>query len=265
MPSHLRRFACELVGALVRLAAYLAALAALAAGVLYFLPQFIPVSTGVAAVPTDPQADWLDVARPYPAFALVMSEFEGSETHYLIRRHLLGGRKDVIGFGSAGGQGAHLRIEIYRAGGEQERFADAKTEIAARVADLDPAGMKGAGTLDTKLGRFSLVEFAAHPAGGPRQCLGFARVFPEPPVQIAGTYCRAGPAMIERGVLTCALDRLTLTAGGTEPKLAELFAEAEVKRNFCGHNGPILAATPKRATWIESAREPKLRGRLAAQ
>jgi len=262
--SHLRRFACELAGALVRLATYLGMLAALAAGAVYALPQIIPVSPGAAAVASDPQADWIDAGRPYPVFALVMSEFDGSETHYLIRRHPLGGRKDVIGFGNAGGQGPHLLIEIYRPGGEQERFADAKTEIAARVTDFDPAGMKGAGSLDTKFGRFSLVEFAANAAGGARQCLGFVRVFPEPPVQIAGTYCRAGPAMIERGVLACALDGLTLTAGGAEPKLAELFADAEVKRNFCGHHGPILAATPKRATWIESAREPKLRGRLAA-
>jgi hypothetical protein len=32
------------------------------------------------------------VARPSPAFAVTSSEFDGSETHYVIRRHPLGGR-----------------------------------------------------------------------------------------------------------------------------------------------------------------------------
>jgi len=84
-------------------------------------------------------------------------------------------------------------------------------------------------------------------------------------VQIAGTYCRAGPEIVERRVLACALDRLTLVGGAAEPKLSELFARAELGRNFCGHGEAILAATPKHATWIEAMRDPKLRGRLPAR
>ena len=62
-------------------------------------------------------------------------------------------------------------------------------------------------------------------------------------------------------MIACALDRLTLAAGGGDPKLAALFARAELKRSFCGQQSVFLAATPKRTDWIEAARDPKLRGR----
>ena len=62
-------------------------------------------------------------------------------------------------------------------------------------------------------------------------------------------------------MIACSLDRLTLVAAGSEPKIGALFAQAELKRNFCGANNVFLAATRKRNDWIEAARDPKLRGR----
>ena len=50
-----------------------------------------------------------------------------------------------------------------------------------------------------------------------------------------------------------------LLAAGGDPKLAALFARAELKRSFCGQNSVFLAATPKRNDWIEAAHDPKLR------
>ena len=46
-------------------------------------------------------------------------------------------------------------------------------------------------------------------------------------------------------MIACALDRLTLIAAGSEPKLGALFARAELKRTFCGQNSVFLAATPE--------------------
>ena len=245
---------------MLRLAAYLGTLAGLAALTMYALPLLIRATDAATA---EARSDWTDVARPYPAFALVMSEFDGSETHYIIRKHPLGGRKDIISFGDPGGLAAHLRIEIYRPGGELERFGRTAVEVAARIAAWSPeSGMKPAGALETKFGFLPLVDFTIRPVSGERRCLGFARAFAEPPVQIAGTYCRAGPELVERGTLACALDRLTFTAGSAEPRLAEMFAQAEVRRSFCGHKGQILAATARRSSWLDSVGEPKLRGRL---
>jgi hypothetical protein len=68
--------------------------------------------------------------------------------------------------------------------------------------------------------------------------------------------------LVERRALACALDRLTFMAGHAEPKLAEIFARAEINRNFCGRTGLIFAATPRPGGWLDRMRDPKLRGRL---
>ena len=49
------------------------------------------------------------------------------------------------------------------------------------------------------------------------------------------------------------LDRLTLLTSGNEPKLAELFAHAELKRGGC-------AAASLTADWLTAAENPQLRG-----
>jgi hypothetical protein len=258
-------FAHALHRALARHVGYVGVLAAIAIGAWQLVPRDGAPLAGAAADPADePPSDWVDVARPSPAFALLMQEFEGAESHYLIRQHPLGGRKDVISFGDPGGPGADLKIEIYRAGAETIAFADTASEIAARVADLDPAGpLMAAGAINTKFGHLPLVAFAIRPVGGERRCVGFAHVFPEPLTQIAGTFCRSGPELVDRRVLACALDRLTFTGSSDEPKLAELFGEAEAKRNFCGHNGPAVAATPIPPGWLDSPRLPALRRQLS--
>jgi hypothetical protein len=77
-------------------------------------------------------------------------------------------------------------------------------------------------------------------------------------MQIAGWYCSAGSEVVDRAVLTCALDRLTIAAG--DSKVADLFARAELKRSFCGRRNPILAATPEGRTRSAEPRSVKLRG-----
>jgi hypothetical protein len=78
-------------------------------------------------------------------------------------------------------------------------------------------------------------------------------------MQISGWFCQVGPAQIARSLVVCALDRLTLLTSGNDPKVAELFARAELKRGFCGNNGPATAAN---ADWVAGQGEPALRGRL---
>jgi len=221
----------------------------------------------VAASEPAPQADWANVERPHQAFAVAVAEPGDAAPRYLIRRHVLGGgRKDIIGWGDVASLTPAGMVEIYRPGSELESFADAPTEIATRTADLGTIGpVTQLGTMDSKFGPLSLVEFAAQTAGMPRNCLGFVRIFDEPRLQIAGWYCNGGPEIVERGLLACALDRLTLVSAGSDPKVAELFARAEVKRTFCGKKSPILAATPRRPDWIDAPADPKLRGRFAGR
>ena len=88
-------------------------------------------------------------------------------------------------------------------------------------------------------------------------------------MQFSGWYCSPGDEVIDRAMLACALDRLTMLSAGGDPDLAALFARAEVKRTFCGQRSPILAATPEHVTPVpqphdmRSMRSLKLRGHIS--
>ena len=108
--------------------------------------------------------------------------------------------------------------------------------------------------LASKVGPLSIVAFETS-KGIARNCLGFVRAYDDPRMQLSGWFCHGGAEFIERGTLACALDRLSLLAAGSEPKIGALFAQAELNRSFCGQRNPLLAPTPKhRALWKAAAR-----------
>jgi hypothetical protein len=152
-------------------------------------------------------------------------------------------------------------VEIYRPAVASDRFLDASSEIATRIVDYAVTDdVKPVGQIDSKFGPVPLVDFAVAPQNHERRCLGFARPFNQPAMQIAGWYCSAGREVVDRATVTCLLDRLTLVNG--DAQLHEMFARAEVKRTFCGQRNPILAATPEREE--QSAKlKSALRGRLS--
>jgi hypothetical protein len=73
----------------------------------------------------------------------------------------------------------------------------------------------------------------------------FRPSFCRSPKRPTGWFCQGGGEFIQQSTLACALDRLTLLAAGSKPKVGALFAQAERNRSFCGQRDPILAATPK--------------------
>jgi hypothetical protein len=254
----------DISATVVRLFAYMGGLAILAilAASLFRAPE------GVTAVQAAPQPEWINVERPHPAFELIMPELAAQSPGYaILRRTADGARKDVLSWGDAAGSGPYVIVEIYRPGPTGERFIDAPSEIAARILPYNVTDdVKAAGTIDSKFGTVRLVDFAiaaqrTQPAK-PRRCLGFARPFDQPPMQIAGWYCSAGDEVVDRAMLACLLDRLTVLSAGGDGDLAGLFARAELKRTFCGHRNPILAATPERDVAVAIPRSVKLRGKL---
>jgi hypothetical protein len=54
------------------------------------------------------------------------------------------------------------------------------------------------------------------------------------------------------------LNRLTLLTAGNEPKLAELFARAELKRGSCA----AAATSATSVDWVMGTENPRLRGLL---
>jgi hypothetical protein len=254
----------EVHGAIVRIIAYMGGLALLAT----VAASLFQTHAVIAAIdPSPPLPKWIEAERPRPAFEGSLPELGGGATHYaILHRDIDGARKDVLTWGGAAGSGPYAVIEIYRPGNAPEPFIDAASEVAARLVDLNVTDdVKAAGSIEGKFGTVPLVDFAIAPAGRERRCLGFARPFVEPAMQIAGWYCSAGEEVVNRATLACALDRLAIMSAGGDAKLAELFAGAELKRTFCGRRSPILAATPERRERLTASQPAKLRGRIRLQ
>jgi len=234
---------------IVRILAYMGALATLAIATASFFGA--PTMPAPAAEPAA-ASGWVNVERPHPAFELQMPELAAGPAGYaILRRPADGARKDQLSFGEPTAGGPYVLVEIYRPGARSERFIDAPSEIAARIIAFTVTDdVKPAGQIDSKFSAVPLVDFAiaAHQTVNDRQrrCFGFAKTFDDPVMQIAGWYCNRGEEAVDRATLNCALDGLTMLSAGSDDKLAGLFANAELKRRFCGARNPILAATPER-------------------
>jgi hypothetical protein len=230
----------EASATLVRLLAYLSGLGILGCIAAYFVQP----AANLLQSESLPVMEWRQVAKPFAAFSLRMPDLAESGYDYAMRRHVSGGgRQDILTWGSLEGATPHLMVEIYRPQAERSGFGSAEAEIAARLQGRDHSPVKFAGAMDTKFGTMSLVQFSL--SAPLRQCLGFVHAYEDPKLQILGWHCSSGAMAVEREMAACALDRLTLVAAGSEPKVRELFARAELRRNFCGQRSHLLTPTPK--------------------
>lgn len=202
---------------------------------------------------------WIEIERPFPAFALSIPEAAGQPSRYAIRRHAEGnGRKDILSLGDPDAPTPYLQVEIYRPGSEPVGAAEAAAVIADGAAALGPVLRSIDELLVSKFGPLNIVSFHTS-IGVPRHCLGFVRAYDDPNLRISGWFCQDGD-FVPRSTLACALDRLTLLAAGSEPKVSALFAQAELNRSFCGQREPLLAATPKyKVLWEALATRPEPR------
>lgn len=195
-----------------------------------------------------PRAEWIEVERPFPAFSLSIPEAADVPASYAIRRHASnGGRIDILNLGAVDGVAPALHVEVYRPGTEIFQVRDIKSEIGVRASELHPVEVTvGADPVETKFGPMTVATFLTS-KDTPRRCLGFLKMFDDPRLQIFGWFCQAGDEFIGRSTLACALDRFSLLAAGSEPKVGALFAQAELHRSFCGQRSSLLTPTPKHA------------------
>jgi hypothetical protein len=249
----LRSFADECSGVLARLIAYVGALALIAIiGVALW--DELPFK-GVR----DPAARsaWAAAARSYPAFAVSQFDLPDKTETYEILRHPDGGRKDVIRW-AAPGEWPVAELEIYRPGGELSQSGPPIAEIAAR---MDPSGVRelqAAGVIDSKFGAVTLLGLTDR-GGAARPCLGFMKHIDQPNLRISGWSCQGDTLPARRAAIGCILSRLILLTAGNDPKLAQLFAHAELKRGNCA---PASAPPVTSADWVTGAQNPRLRGSL---
>src|SRR5438876_203508 len=197
-------FALELQATLTRVFVYCAALGAFGLGIAEFAARG-PIVTQAAA------PEWVEVNKPFPAFAMAIPEFEAPR--YTIWRHASGGaRKDILTFGEPGG--ATAVVEIHRSGADAD--PGEPEDITASISELRLSRPVSPRTIDTKFGAVLVEAFTDQAPRGARSCLRFARGFEEPRLEIGGWFCNGGPELVDRGMLACALDHLSLLAAGSE-------------------------------------------------
>jgi hypothetical protein len=250
----LTSFADECCGTLARLLVYVGTLALLAIVGLHLWDQFqLPIEEASELVT---QPGWATASRAHPAFAVSQFDLPGKTDSYEILRHPQGGRKDVLRW-AAQGEKPVAELEIYRPGGEFRGSEPATAEMADRMNPNGRRELESAGVIDSKFGTVTLLR----PAGGTdgaRSCLGFVKLLNEPNLRLSGWSCQGDSLPARRAAIGCILSRLMLLAAGNDPKLAELFARAELKRGSCA---PAVAAGTS-ADWVTGSENPLLRGTL---
>ncbi|UQD99744.1 hypothetical protein [Bradyrhizobium japonicum] len=244
----LAALADEVVGTLARLFAYVGALVLFAILALAALDQLPSLRDDE---PVE-KPGWSVADRSQPAFALSRLDSSEKTASYVILRHPEGGRRDVMRWtGEADKPVAEL--EICREGGEFDVALPATADLAVHMGLGDATLLELAGLIDTKFGPVALFR-PTGTAEAARACLGYLKRSEEPALQISGFSCQGDTLPARRAAIACTLNRLTLLTSGNEPKLAELFAYAELKRRSCAPQGS--------SDWLLGAANAQLRGSL---
>ncbi|WP_027555383.1 hypothetical protein [Bradyrhizobium sp. Cp5.3] len=239
-------FADEVVGTLARLFAYVGTLALLAILGLAALGQLPDLRDDE---PT-PKPGWSIADRSHPAFALSRHDSFEKSASYTIFRHPGGGRRDVMRWTGEADK-AVAELDVYRPGGE---FNPAQPAVAILASLMGATGpLEEAGLIDTKFGPVALFRPGGAAKGTP-SCLGYLKRNDDPALQISGFSCQGDTLPAQRAAIACTLNRLTLLTAGNEPKLAELFAHAELRRRPCGPAGS--------PDWLLGAENAQLRETL---
>jgi hypothetical protein len=206
------------------------------------------------------ETGWSLTERASPDFALShqdASDKSNGSKAYLVLRHPAGGRKDVLRWSGPKAQ-PFAELEIYRPGAEYGSPSVARAELARRMptpgSRRDVAELETAGTLESKFGSVGLLRPAGTRAGA-ASCLGFLKRIDEPALQISGWSCQGDSLSLRRADIDCMLSRVVLARSGNEPKLAQLFARAELAPGSC----PSVTVS---ADWMTGAGAPSLRGSL---
>ena len=247
----LRSFRDEARAFAVRFLAYVGGLATLAALLADLLTAPVGATIGARPAATDP--DWSAASRPHPAFAISHIDLAGITEPYEILRHPGGGRKDTLRWAPGPDGQPTAEIEIYRRGNEIGGFDPIDAVLARRIAAGAPVRAEAAGIIASKFGPVDLIRLTGATESA---CMGFAKNVAMPDLRISGWVCQPPSGAAQRAAIACILDRFVLLSAGNDPKLAEWFADAELKRVGCG------TMTGAKADWMTAVEEPALRGRL---
>jgi hypothetical protein len=238
----LTSFTDEVCATVARLFAYMGTLALLGILTVHGWDQLQHMLAGEPAS----RPGWGTADRSHPAFAVNQQDSREKSASYIILRHPEGGRKDILRWTGPAAKVA-AELEIYRPGQEFDPATGAG--LAARMDG--PPGLETSRVIDSKFGSIALLRQAG--VSDASSCLAFFKRVDDPALQFSGFSCQGDSLPARRAAISCMLDRLTLLASGNEPKLAEFFAHAELKRTGC---------IPAGLDWMTSTENPQLRGAL---
>jgi hypothetical protein len=251
-------FAEECRTVTAHLLAYLGALALIAIAAFHLwarLPLAEAILPLAEALEPAGKVGWSAADRSYPAFAISQLDSSGTRETYEILRHPGGGRRDVVRWTTSPGEQPIAELELYRPGAELGLPGPPVDEIAARIDPNATRQIVGEGIIDSKFGPVTLFGFGPE---APRRCLGFTKNLEAASLRISGWSCQGETVPARRATIACTLNRLILLTAANDPKLAELFARAELKRGKCAADG----ATALSADWVTGVQNPRLRGSL---
>ncbi|MBS0528010.1 MAG: hypothetical protein JSS22_01285 [Proteobacteria bacterium] len=248
----LRSFADECTAVAARLLAYVGALALIA-----IVGKQVLSNLPIGSASSTPRPGWSLASRSYPAFAVTQVDSSLKANTYDIFRHPGGGRKDVLRWAADPGEKPAAELELYRPGSEAREAGPPIAEVAARMGPDEMRDIEAAGVIDSKFGYVSLLGFTDKTGDRP-PCLGFMKNVDDANLRISGWSCQAGPPQVRRTAIGCILDHLILLTAGNDPKLAELFAHAELRRGACA----TRATSTVSADWVTGPENPGLRGAL---
>ncbi|MFT0891072.1 hypothetical protein [Pseudochelatococcus sp. G4_1912] len=180
---------------------------------------------------------WTLLAAPEQLFQLRSRELLELSATYTAREHGLGGREDVLTFGSFGGHDLHLHFAIYRMGKEAPRPSTFFVDLARRSAESG-VGVVSTGRAiaqETKFGPAEIADATLSYNGDERQCKAFRLTVPASgqAYQMSGWACDETP--VTPNEIACFVDHLALTAAADSAGLSALFTSAnQHQRPECG-------------------------------
>ncbi len=252
--THMRSLAFGAAGAVLALA-----------GLLTLGDQPIPADTsdpvivgsiaGAARVPT-PQT-WQNNRKPVEVLSLQAPQFGRTPAAYQSRSNDAGDREDVLTFETGSPDLPDARVTLRRSNAalpDVSLFVDMTRQQAERGVAVVRAGAPG--RLPTKFGDLDVADMTFTDSTGRNQaCLAFRS---SGQIALAGWYCAAQGAAVERPEVSCFIDRLALLKAGEDKDLRKLFTEAEQRRRPCASKSVSAGRKP---TWLDAdGKAPGIRG-----
>ncbi|MDB5594290.1 MAG: hypothetical protein JWM36_1251 [Hyphomicrobiales bacterium] len=239
-------------------------------GMLFVGVAMVPILAGASDGRIDepgrtaPGHVWASINRPARIYSLDHPDLGPDATGYAASRDQDGpGRSDTLTFGTHRGEDRPwLHLTIATEGGPPfgggldtalERQAALSRTVVLRSGKATP--------LPTRFGAFAVADVVLGSPGSKRgalDCLAFQLAANNPGVRIEGLACEAPNRRIDRGALSCMIDRIDLVSSGRDRATGSFFALAEAgRRRECGRGGAMRSA-------IIPATRLELRGRIAS-